>query len=148
MRKTKIKYPWTSLTSLSLTFTRFLVDYIGIFLHVAILWPHIILDTCTQYTFNIICKKNTTPIRSTRTEEAHHQTLPKASPNSETPPSKRQGKTYFGLLLSKISSETFLAKFTKNHTRTIKRLGFFLVPTQKSHLKRSEMKTNCRIVSD
>ena len=20
-------------------------------------WPHIILDTCTQYTFNIICKK-------------------------------------------------------------------------------------------
>ena len=20
-------------------------------------WPHIILDTCTQYTFNIFCKK-------------------------------------------------------------------------------------------
>jgi hypothetical protein len=55
-------------------------------------WPHIILDTCTQYIFNIICKKHTTPIRSTRTEEAHHQTLPKASPNSETPPSKRQRK--------------------------------------------------------
>jgi hypothetical protein len=35
---------------------------------------------------------NTTSIRSTRTEEAHHQTLPKASPNSETPPSKRQRK--------------------------------------------------------
>ena len=27
--------------------------------------------------------------------------------------------------LSNISSETFLAKFTKNHTRTVKRLGFF-----------------------
>jgi hypothetical protein len=36
--------------------------------------------------------ENTTPIRSTRTEEAHHQTLPKASPNSEKPPSKRQRK--------------------------------------------------------
>jgi hypothetical protein len=34
--------------------------------------------------------ENTTPIRSTRTEAAHHQTLPKASPNSEKPPSKRQ----------------------------------------------------------
>ena len=47
-------------------------------------WPHIILDTCTNYTFNIFCKKKKpTPIRST---------LPKASPNSETPPSKRQRK--------------------------------------------------------
>ena len=36
---------------------------------------------------------------------------------------------HFGLLLSKISSETFLAKFTKNHTRTVK--SFFFVPTQK-----------------
>jgi hypothetical protein len=36
---------------------------------------------------------------------------------------------YFNYL-SKISSETFLAKFTKNHTRTVKRLVFF-VPTQK-----------------
>jgi hypothetical protein len=36
--------------------------------------------------------ENTTPIKSTRTEEAHHQTLPKASPNSEKPPSKRQRK--------------------------------------------------------
>ena len=69
-----------------------LVDYIGIFYILQYFWPHIILDTCTQYTFNIFCKKNTTPIRSTRTEEAHHQTLPKASPNSEKPPSKRQRK--------------------------------------------------------
>ena len=44
-------------------------------------WPHIILDTCTHYTFNIFGKKQPTPIRST---------LPKASPNSETPPSKHQ----------------------------------------------------------
>ena len=36
--------------------------------------------------------QNATPIKSTRTEEAHHQTLPKASPNSEKPPSKRQRK--------------------------------------------------------
>ena len=36
--------------------------------------------------------ENTTPIRSTRTEAAHHQILPKASPNSEKPPSKRQRK--------------------------------------------------------
>ena len=36
--------------------------------------------------------ENTTPIRSTRTEAAHHQTLPKASPKSEKPPSKRQRK--------------------------------------------------------
>ena len=42
-------------------------------------WPHIILDTCTHYTFNIFCKKNTTPIRSTRTEEAHHQTTESVS---------------------------------------------------------------------
>ena len=55
-------------------------------------WLHIIFDTCTQYTFNIFCKKITTPIRSMRTKEAHHQTLPKVSPNSETPPSKRQRK--------------------------------------------------------
>lgn len=36
--------------------------------------------------------ENTTPIRSTRAEEVHHQTLPKASPNNETPTSKRQRK--------------------------------------------------------
>ena len=68
-----------------------LVDYIGIFLHVAILLATYYFRY-TQYTFNIICKKNTTPIRSTHMEEAHHQTLLKASPNSETPPSKRQRK--------------------------------------------------------
>ena len=31
----------------------------------------------------------------------------------------------FWSTLSKISSETFLAKFTKNHTRTVKRVGYF-----------------------
>jgi hypothetical protein len=32
---------------------------------------------------------------------------------------------HFDLLLSKISSETFLAKFTKNHMRTVKEVFFF-----------------------
>jgi uncharacterized protein YqhQ len=32
---------------------------------------------------------------------------------------------FLGLLLSEISNETFLSKFTKNHTRTVKRLFFY-----------------------
>ena len=63
-------------------------------------WPHIILDTCTQYTFNIFCKKNTTPIRSTRTEEAHH---PGADPGfklggalKKNAPSGGSGENFLG----------------------------------------------------
>ena len=52
---------------------------------------YIILNTSRKHV-NDEEEKNTTPIRSTRTEEAHHQTLPKDSPNSETPPSKCQRK--------------------------------------------------------
>jgi replication initiation and membrane attachment protein DnaB len=37
----------------------------------------------------------------------------------------------FGLLLSKISSETFLVKFTKNHKRTVK--SFFFGTNAKVH---------------
>ena len=32
---------------------------------------------------------------------------------------------HFGLLWSKISSETFLVKFTKNHTRTVKKIFLY-----------------------
>jgi hypothetical protein len=49
---------------------------------------HIILDICTQYTFNIFCKKKYNTYKIYAHEEAHHQALPKASPNSETPAKK------------------------------------------------------------
>ena len=81
-------------------------------------WPHIILDTCTQYTFNIFCKKNTTPIRSTRTEETHH---PGADPGFQV----RGGGGGEGGALKKIAPsegrrENFGEFRVKNHDFTPK----------------------------